>query len=192
MPAFPKSNQSPNNRLRLRATTRRGTAFRRATRRPLLSSQRAIFRGSRARFRADGIGSDGERQHERERRVIESESAIALIPVRGAFVLGVDQQRDAADIMRDADARSAARSSSAPPRLRPCTVRSTARRPSGTRHVLRAKPFSRALASAHSRSRPGSACRSRRCAPACRSARRRNISRRRFRGSDARIFADRY
>ena len=36
--------------------------------------------------------------------VVETKSAIAFIPARGAFVLGVDQQRDAADILRDADA----------------------------------------------------------------------------------------
>ena len=50
------------------------------------------------------IGGRGERQHERERRIVESENAIAFVPARGAIILGVDQQRDAADIIGDADA----------------------------------------------------------------------------------------
>ena len=50
------------------------------------------------------VGGRGEWQHERERRIVESESAIAFIPARGAAVFGVDQQGDAADIFGDADA----------------------------------------------------------------------------------------
>jgi hypothetical protein len=41
---------------------------------------------------------------EGERRIEHGERAIAFIPARGAIVLGVDEQRDAADILRDADA----------------------------------------------------------------------------------------
>ena len=55
-------------------------------------------------FALDRVGGDSERQHEGKRRVVESESAIAMIPARGAIILGVDQQRDAADIIGDTDA----------------------------------------------------------------------------------------
>ena len=50
------------------------------------------------------VGRHGERQYERERRIIQAESAVAFIPARGAIVLVVDQQGDAADILGDADA----------------------------------------------------------------------------------------
>ena len=46
----------------------------------------------------------GERQDERKRRIVHAESAVAFVPARGAIVLGVDEQGDAADILRDADA----------------------------------------------------------------------------------------
>ena len=52
----------------------------------------------------DRVGGRGERQDEGERRIEQGESAIAFVPARRAFVLGVDQQSDAADIIGDADA----------------------------------------------------------------------------------------
>jgi hypothetical protein len=52
----------------------------------------------------DRVGGRGERQDEGERRIEQGESAMAFVPARRAFILGVDQQSDAADIIRDADA----------------------------------------------------------------------------------------
>jgi hypothetical protein len=128
-----------------------------------------------------------------KRGVVETKNAIAFIPARGAFVLDVDQRRDAADIIGDTDAtmRGAKQQSAAEA---PALHRSIDAEAAETehRHVVTRQAFVREL------QRPrivgatlGSACRSRGRAPACRTARRRNIWRRRIRGSDARIFADR-
>ena len=87
----------------------------------------------------DGIGGDGERQHERERRIVESESPIALIPARGALVLGVDQQRDAADIIGDPNAtmRGAQQESAAEAAPLYRTIHSKATEPGSIRRVGR-------------------------------------------------------
>jgi len=42
----------------------------------------------------------GEGQVERQRRVEQAGCAAGIVPLRGAFVLGVDQQRHTADFMR--------------------------------------------------------------------------------------------
>jgi hypothetical protein len=49
------------------------------------------------------VGGHGERQDERQRRIVETQRAIAFAPPRGALALGVDKQSDAADVLRDAD-----------------------------------------------------------------------------------------
>ena len=63
----------------------------------------------------DRVGGRGERQDEGERRIEQGESAIAFVPARRAFVLGVDQQSDAADILSDAEPAIGGRRASAWP-----------------------------------------------------------------------------
>lgn len=51
------------------------------------------------------IGGDRQRQNERQRRILQTEGAIGFIPVGGAVAFGINQQGNAADMLRNVDAR---------------------------------------------------------------------------------------
>ena len=52
-----------------------------------------------------GLSTSADFLHwERPRRIFHAERAIAFVPARGTIVLGVDEQSDANDIPRDANA----------------------------------------------------------------------------------------
>ena len=136
------------------------------------------------------VGRDGQRQHERERRIVQAESAVAFIPARGAIVFGIDEQSDAADIFRDADAAigGAQQESAAESAALHRSIDRKAAEPEH-RHVVTRQAFFR------ERRRPRKFDRRRaqrvEAEKARRPARRRSISRRRFRGSGARTCAGR-
>src|SRR5271166_4870908 len=63
-----------------------------------------MFKMAQLASALERVDGRGERQDEGERRIEQGESAIAFVPARRSFVLGVDQQSDAADIIGDAHA----------------------------------------------------------------------------------------
>ena len=129
-----------------------------------------------------------EGQHEGERRVEETHSAIAFVPRGGAIAFGVDQQSHAADFPRRRQA--SLRGAQEKPPAKPATLHAAfdgepAEAVNGDFIAAEAARRDGGRA-AEFEPKPDLACKSRGCARAHRARSPRNISRRRFHGSGAR------